>query len=62
VGTDRAVHIMINRIRRAASLIGFAATLLMGSFAGAQAGIPTTALRYFNTYGPNQTFTPYVAR
>jgi len=39
VGTDRAVHIMINRIRRAASLIGFATTLLMGSFAGAQAGI-----------------------
>jgi UDP-glucose 4-epimerase len=27
---------------------------------GAQAGIPATALRYFNTYGPNQTFTPYV--
>jgi UDP-glucose 4-epimerase len=27
---------------------------------GAQAGIPSTALRYFNTYGPNQTFTPYV--
>lgn len=27
---------------------------------GAQAGIPVTALRYFNTYGPNQTFTPYV--
>jgi UDP-glucose 4-epimerase len=26
----------------------------------AQAGIPATALRYFNTYGPNQTFTPYV--
>lgn len=25
-----------------------------------QAGIPATALRYFNTYGPNQTFTPYV--
>jgi UDP-glucose 4-epimerase len=27
---------------------------------GAQSGIPTTVLRYFNTYGPNQTFTPYV--
>lgn len=27
---------------------------------GAQSGIPSTALRYFNTYGPNQTFTPYV--
>ena len=27
---------------------------------GAQLGIPATALRYFNTYGPNQTFTPYV--
>jgi UDP-glucose 4-epimerase len=27
---------------------------------GTQAGIPSTALRYFNTYGPNQTFTPYV--
>lgn len=27
---------------------------------GAHAGIPSTALRYFNTYGPNQTFTPYV--
>src|SRR5262245_41457247 len=27
---------------------------------GAQADIPTTVLRYFNTYGPNQTFTPYV--
>jgi UDP-glucose 4-epimerase len=27
---------------------------------GQQAGIPVTALRYFNTYGPNQTFTPYV--
>jgi UDP-glucose 4-epimerase len=27
---------------------------------GEQAGIATTALRYFNTYGPNQTFTPYV--
>lgn len=27
---------------------------------GAQAGIASTALRYFNTYGPNQTFTPYV--
>lgn len=26
----------------------------------AQAGIPTTVLRYFNTYGPNQTPTPYV--
>jgi UDP-glucose 4-epimerase len=26
----------------------------------AQAGVPATALRYFNTYGPNQTFTPYV--
>jgi UDP-glucose 4-epimerase len=26
----------------------------------AQAGIPATVLRYFNTYGPNQTFTPYV--
>ena len=27
---------------------------------GAQSGIPSTVLRYFNTYGPNQTFTPYV--
>lgn len=27
---------------------------------GAQAGIPSVALRYFNTYGPNQTPTPYV--
>ena len=27
---------------------------------GEQIGIPVTALRYFNTYGPNQTFTPYV--
>jgi UDP-glucose 4-epimerase len=27
---------------------------------GAQFGVPTTVLRYFNTYGPNQTFTPYV--
>ena len=27
---------------------------------GAQAGVPTTVLRYFNTYGPGQTFTPYV--
>lgn len=27
---------------------------------GAQSGIASTALRYFNTYGPNQTFTPYV--
>lgn len=27
---------------------------------GMQAGVPSTALRYFNTYGPNQTFTPYV--
>lgn len=27
---------------------------------GAQMGVPATALRYFNTYGPNQTFTPYV--
>ena len=27
---------------------------------GAQAGVATTALRYFNTYGPNQTPTPYV--
>jgi UDP-glucose 4-epimerase len=27
---------------------------------GRQAGIPATVLRYFNTYGPNQTFTPYV--
>jgi UDP-glucose 4-epimerase len=27
---------------------------------GAQLGIGSTALRYFNTYGPNQTFTPYV--
>lgn len=25
-----------------------------------QAGIPSTVLRYFNTYGPNQTFTAYV--
>jgi UDP-glucose 4-epimerase len=25
-----------------------------------RAGIPATVLRYFNTYGPNQTFTPYV--
>lgn len=27
---------------------------------GAHTGVPTTVLRYFNTYGPNQTFTPYV--
>ncbi|MFN8643473.1 MAG: NAD-dependent epimerase/dehydratase family protein [Candidatus Binatia bacterium] len=27
---------------------------------GAQTGVPTTVLRYFNTYGPGQTFTPYV--
>ncbi|HSQ00462.1 MAG TPA: SDR family NAD(P)-dependent oxidoreductase [Candidatus Dormibacteraeota bacterium] len=27
---------------------------------GAQTGVPATVLRYFNTYGPNQTFTPYV--
>jgi len=27
---------------------------------GAQAGVTATALRYFNTYGPNQTPTPYV--
>lgn len=27
---------------------------------GEQSGVPSTALRYFNTYGPNQTFTPYV--
>jgi UDP-glucose 4-epimerase len=27
---------------------------------GAHAGVPATVLRYFNTYGPNQTFTPYV--
>ena len=27
---------------------------------GARAGIPSTVLRYFNTYGPNQTFTAYV--
>jgi UDP-glucose 4-epimerase len=27
---------------------------------GADAGITATALRYFNTYGPNQTYTPYV--
>ena len=27
---------------------------------GAQTGIATTVLRYFNTYGPNQTPTPYV--
>lgn len=27
---------------------------------GDQMGVPATALRYFNTYGPNQTFTPYV--
>ncbi len=27
---------------------------------GAQAGVATTVLRYFNTYGPNQTPTPYV--
>jgi UDP-glucose 4-epimerase len=27
---------------------------------GAQLGTPATVLRYFNTYGPNQTFTPYV--
>lgn len=26
----------------------------------ANAGIPATVLRYFNTYGPNQTFTAYV--
>jgi UDP-glucose 4-epimerase len=30
--------------------------LLMGE----RTGIPATVLRYFNTYGPNQTFTPYV--
>jgi UDP-glucose 4-epimerase len=27
---------------------------------GEQSGVPSTALRYFNTYGPNQSFTPYV--
>jgi UDP-glucose 4-epimerase len=27
---------------------------------GAQTGVVATALRYFNTYGPNQTPTPYV--
>jgi UDP-glucose 4-epimerase len=27
---------------------------------GAETGVATTALRYFNTYGPNQTPTPYV--
>ena len=27
---------------------------------GAQAGVAATVLRYFNTYGPNQTPTPYV--
>ncbi len=27
---------------------------------GAHAGVSATALRYFNTYGPNQTPTPYV--
>lgn len=27
---------------------------------GAHTGTPSTVLRYFNTYGPNQTFTPYV--
>jgi UDP-glucose 4-epimerase len=27
---------------------------------GAQTETPSIALRYFNTYGPNQTFTPYV--
>jgi UDP-glucose 4-epimerase len=27
---------------------------------GAQAGVSATVLRYFNTYGPNQTPTPYV--
>jgi UDP-glucose 4-epimerase len=27
---------------------------------GAQMGVPAVALRYFNTYGPNQTPTPYV--
>jgi UDP-glucose 4-epimerase len=27
---------------------------------GEQFGVPATALRYFNTYGPNQSFTPYV--
>jgi UDP-glucose 4-epimerase len=27
---------------------------------GEQSGVPSTVLRYFNTYGPNQTFTPYV--
>jgi UDP-glucose 4-epimerase len=27
---------------------------------GGHVGVPATVLRYFNTYGPNQSFTPYV--
>jgi hypothetical protein len=37
--TSWVLHIMINHVRRAASLLGFAATILLGSFAGAQANI-----------------------
>jgi len=37
-------------------LAGELYTLLVGR----DAGIPAAAVRYFNTYGPNQTFTPYV--
>ncbi|MFN0205149.1 MAG: NAD-dependent epimerase/dehydratase family protein [Planctomycetota bacterium] len=37
-------------------LAGELYTLLVGR----DAGIPAVAVRYFNTYGPNQTFTPYV--
>lgn len=37
-------------------LAGELYTLLVGR----DAGIPAVALRYFNTYGPRQSFTPYV--
>ncbi len=37
-------------------LAGERATILVGR----DAGIPAVALRYFNAYGPGQTFTPYV--
>lgn len=37
-------------------LAGELYTLLVGR----DAGIPAAAVRYFNTYGPGQTFTPYV--
>jgi UDP-glucose 4-epimerase len=40
----------------ASKLAGELYTLLVGR----DAGIPSVALRFFNTYGPNQTFTPYV--